>query len=80
MAATRTRQITLRLPEPLFRQVKQLAGKRRININRLVQESLEATVREALDQEMRAAYDALGADSKETDVQVFLPAQREVLD
>jgi hypothetical protein len=33
-----------------------------------------------LDEELRAAYDALGADAEENDVEFFLAAQLEVLD
>ena len=80
MAVSAGRQITLRLPEPLYNQIKQLAKQRRVSINRLAQESLEALTRGALEQEMRAAYDSLGAHIDETDVEPFLAAQREVLE
>ena len=80
MGESTTHQITLRLPEPLYRQVKQLARKRRLSINRLARESLEALAQEGLAEELRAAYDALGADEEENDVEFFLPAQLEVLD
>jgi len=54
---------------------------RRVNrVNRLAQQSLEALAREALEEELRAAYDAWGSDGEETDVEFFLPAFREVLD
>ena len=80
MGEISARQITLRVPEPLYHRVKQLAKKRRVSINRLAQESLEALAAEALAEELRAAYDALGADEEENDVEFFLPAQLEVLD
>jgi predicted transcriptional regulator len=80
MAEMPARQITLRLPEPLYHRVKQIAQKRRISINRLAQESLEALAEQALAEELRAAYDALGADEEENDVEFFLPAQLEVLE
>jgi predicted transcriptional regulator len=79
MGETAARQITLRLPEPLYLRVKQLARKRHVSINRLAQQSLEALAEEALAEELRAAYDALGADEEENDVEIFLPAQLEVL-
>jgi hypothetical protein len=74
------RHITLRLPEPLYHRVKRLAKKKRVSINRLAQEGLEALAEQALAEELRAAYDALGADEEENDVEFFLPAQLEVLD
>lgn len=80
MGEVTARQITLRVPEPLYQQVRELARKRRTSVNRLAQQSLEALAREALEEELRAAYDALGSDAEETDVELFLPAFREVLD
>jgi hypothetical protein len=80
MAGAVARQITLRLPEPLYQQVRELARKRRTSVNQLAQQSLEALAREALEEELRAAYDALGSGGEETDVEYFLPAYREVLD
>jgi hypothetical protein len=80
MAGAAARQITLRLPEPLYQQVRELARKRRTSVNRLAQQSLEALAREALEEELRAAYDALGSDREEPNVEFFLPAFREVLD
>lgn len=79
MEGSPIRQITLRLPASLYHQVSQLARKRGTSINRLAQESLEALVRAALAEEMRAAYEALAGDAEETDVEVFLPAQQEVV-
>jgi hypothetical protein len=79
MATTIIRQITLRLPEPLYEQVRQLAKKRHVSINQLAQESLKALTQKAIAREMRAAYDALGTDLEETDVEVFLSAQSEVV-
>jgi len=79
MAGTPSRQITLRLSEPLYDQVRQIARKRRVSINRLAQESLEALTREALAEEMKAAYAALASDPAETDVELFFEAQREVI-
>src|SRR5216117_2018926 len=79
MAKAISRQITLRLPESLYHQVRQIARKRKVSIHRLAQESLEALAREALAEEMRAAYDALASDPEATDVELFFEAQREVV-
>jgi hypothetical protein len=79
MATAPARQITLRLPESLYRQVKQLARKKRVSINKLAQEGLEALTQEDLAREMRAAYDALATDAEGSDVEIYLSAQREVV-
>ncbi len=79
MITSPVRQITLRLPEPLYLQVRQLARKRRVSINKLAQEGLEAVARDALVREMRAAYTALAMNPEESEVETYLPAQREVV-
>jgi hypothetical protein len=78
MEATLTRQVTLRLPDTLYQSVKQLAQERRASINQLAQESLEKLAQEHLAAQMRAAYDALGADA-ESDVEPFFAAQSEAV-
>ncbi len=78
MNGSPVRQITLRVPEALYERVRKLARSRRVSVNRLAQESLEALAEEALGEEMQAAYAAL-ADDEETDVETFFSAQREVV-
>jgi len=77
MIISPVRQITLRLPEPLYLQVRQLACKRRVSINRLAQEGLETVTQDALAREVKAAYSALAMSPAESDVEAYLPAQRE---
>ncbi|MBI3328392.1 MAG: hypothetical protein HYZ81_17030 [Nitrospinae bacterium] len=79
MRPTPTRQITLRLPEALYYTVKRVAKQRHTSINRLAQEGLERLAHEELAVRMRAAYDALSTDAEETNVEIFLAAQREVV-
>jgi hypothetical protein len=79
MTDTPIHQVTLRLPEPLYLQVKQLARRRQISINRLAQEGLESIAQQSLVREMRAAYDALALETEESDVEVFFAAQSEVV-
>jgi predicted transcriptional regulator len=79
MNSTETRQITVHVSEALYQAVKRMAKQRRTSISRLAQESLERLAQEELAAHMRAAYDELGADSEESDVEPFLPAQSEVV-
>jgi predicted DNA-binding ribbon-helix-helix protein len=79
MKTTVARQITLRLPEPLYQTVKRVAKRRRTSINQLAQEGLERLAQEELAAQMRAAYDEIGADAEGTDVEPFFPAQSEVV-
>ena len=79
MNSTETRQITVQVSEALYQVIKRLARQRRTSISRLAQESLELLAQEEWAAHMRAAYDELGADSEESDVEPFLPAQSEVV-
>ena len=60
MTPQAARQVTLRLPELLYAQVKRMARTRRVSINRLMRERLESLAQEAMAHELRQAYDALG--------------------
>ena len=79
MAKSPLRQLTLRLPDPLYRQVKRLAGRRKVSMNRLTQESLKALARRAEEQELLAAYEQVAGDAEETDVERFRAAQAEAV-
>ena len=79
METVATRQITLRLPEPLYQNIKSIAEQQRVSLNRLMQRSLEQIVREAQVRELRAAYEVLGSDAEASNVQDFFAAQSEVV-
>lgn len=79
MSTATARQVTLRLPDPLYRAAKEVAERRRTSINRLAREGLERVTRDDLAAQMRAAYDALGADAEGADVAPYLAAQSEVV-
>ncbi len=79
MTETATRQITLRLPEPLYQTAIRLARRQQLSVSRLARQSLERLVEEELAREMQMAYDALGADAQESDVEPFLAAQSEAV-
>lgn len=77
---TTTKQIPLRISEPLFQAVKNLAKQKGVSMNQFVQESLERTIQENLAQQMKAAYELLGQDLDESTVEPFLKAQSEAVD
>jgi len=79
MTAVSMRQITLRLPEPLYLQARRLAQTRRVSINKLAQEGLESLAQQAFVREMQAAYEALATNPAETEVETYFAAQREVV-
>lgn len=79
MATSGVRQITLRLPDPLYETVKRVAKRTHKSINQLAQEGLERLVQEELAAQMKAAYEALGAEAEDNDVEPFFSAQSEVV-
>lgn len=79
METSTVRQLTLRLPEPLYWTLKQLASKRNISMNRLMQQSIEALVQEDEAGKIQAAYESIGKDAEESDVEIFFSAQQEVV-
>lgn len=56
-----------------------VARERGCNLNALVQQGVEAIVREEADREMYNAATLLGSDLAEADVEFFLPAMSEVV-
>ena len=72
------RQVTLRLPEPLYQSVKRVARARHTSINQLAQEQLEHLAKQEREAQLAAAYEEL-ADDEETNVELFLAAQSEIV-
>jgi len=68
--------LTVRLPEPLYTQSRELAKKRHISVNALIQQSLEAFARA---EEERALYHAFSIVGEDAHVEYAVDAQREVL-
>jgi len=73
----RVRQVTLRVPDHLLREVRRTASRRRISLNALLRELLERLADEDRQAILREAYDVLGADDASVDG--FVAAQREVV-
>jgi len=74
----RIRQVTLRVPDHLLREVRRTASRRRISLNALLRELLERLADEDRQAILRQAYDVLGAD-EDVSVDGFAAAQREVV-
>lgn len=74
---TATRQVSLRLPEPLYESIKVLAKRRNTSINRLAQQELEHLAKVEFDAQLRAGYDTLSHE--ESEVEDFFVAQSEVV-
>ncbi len=71
--------LTVRLPEDLYRNTAEVARKRGVSLNRLVQESLAQIIRDAHAAELYDAFSLVGEDAEETNVEFALQAQWEVV-
>ena len=71
------RAITLRLHEPVYERIKQMAAQRGISFNTLVEESLEARI--SVEEKVRLfeAFTDVGRSREGTDVEFALVPQRE---
>jgi hypothetical protein len=77
MAATHP--FTVRLPDSVYRAALKLAKREGVSLNRLVIQALGERARTSTANRLAAAYEALGQDDAEADVEVFLGIQAEAL-
>lgn len=73
------RTLSVRVPEPLYRETRLIAERSKVSINALVNRALAKVVREAQDSEMYEAATLLGEDSEMSDVEFAFGAQAEVV-
>ncbi len=73
------RTLSVRVPEPLYRETRLIAERSKVSINSLVNQALAKVIREAQDAEMYEAATLLGADSGMSDVEFAFGAQAEVV-
>lgn len=80
MIRTSTRQFTIRVPADLYEQARTLARKKGTSINRLAAAGLSELARKDREEQLRRAYEQLGADAADTDVEPFLAAQADAVE
>ncbi len=73
------RAITVRLPETVYRSASEMARRNRLSLNRLIQRSVEAAVKEEEQRRLREAFTLVGRDMQESDVEFAHAAQAEVV-
>lgn len=76
---TKAKAMTIRLPQALYRAGREMAKRRRVSLNQLVQESLQETIDEEKKQQLYHEFTLLGQDTAECDVEFAFEAQREVI-
>jgi hypothetical protein len=76
----KAKAMTIRLPQALYKAGREMAKRRRMSLNRLVQESLQATIRTEEEQRLYDAFTLVGQDTAESSVEFAIAAQLEVLE
>lgn len=71
--------LTIRLPDPVYRAARNMADRRGISMNRLVQEAIAEKAERSLEDRLRRAYDLLAADPAEADIESSFAIQAEAL-
>jgi hypothetical protein len=71
--------LTVRLPEQVYRAARNMADRRGISINRLVQEAIAEIAVKSVEERLDRAYDMLALDSAEADVESLFAIQAEAL-
>ncbi|MCS6860730.1 MAG: hypothetical protein NZT92_10480 [Abditibacteriales bacterium] len=74
-----TKTLTVRLPLDLYQASSEVAKRRRISLNALVQEGLHAVMRAEDYARLYEAFGQLGEDAEQSDVEFAIPAQWEVV-
>jgi hypothetical protein len=70
--------LSIRLPEALFEQASDLARRRRLSVNLLVQEQLQKAIEADLETRLYGAAELLGEHPEEADVSFADDAQAEL--
>ena len=71
--------LTVRLPEGVYRAARNMADRRGISLNRLIQEAIAEKAEKSVEERLHQAYDLLAADSAGEEVESFFAIQAEAL-
>lgn len=71
--------LTIRLSDPVYQAARNMADRRGISINRLVQEAIAEKAEKSVEERLSRAYDLLAADPAATDVESCFAIQAEAL-
>src|SRR6185295_1035629 len=71
--------LTVRLPDQIYRAARNMADRRGISLNRLVQEALAEKAKTSVEKRLSRAYDVLAGDPAEADIENSFAIQAEAL-
>ena len=75
----KTKTMTVRLPIDLYEAGSKVAKRRHMSLNRLVQDSLRAVLKDEADKALYDGFTGIGMDAEMSDVSYAVEAQREVM-
>lgn len=71
--------LTIRLPKTVYLAARRIAEREGVSLNRLVTVAVAQTARRSTARRLKQAYDALGRDAAEADVERYIGVQAEAL-
>jgi len=71
--------LTVRLPDPVYRAARNMASRRGISMNRLVQEAIAEKAATSVSERLKQAYEVLAANPEDSDVEGLFAIQAEAL-
>jgi len=75
----KTKAMTVRLPMDLYEAGSKVARRRHVSLNRLVQDSLRAVLKDEADKALYDDFSLAALEKDEVDVEYAFDAQREVV-
>ena len=72
-----THSLTVRIPDSVYRAAKMLAEREGVSLNRLVVQALGERARQSIENCLADAYEVLGQDGAEVEVETLLGVQAE---
>lgn len=74
-----THSLTVRIPDSVYRAARKIAEREGVSLNRLVVQALGERARQSIERRLAEAYEVLGQDEDEAEVETFLGVQAEAL-
>ena len=74
-----THSLTVRIPDSVYRAARKLAEREGVSLNQLVIQALGERARQSIERRLAEAYEVLGQDEAEAEVETLLGSQAEAL-
>ncbi len=74
-----THSLTVRIPDSVYLAAKKLAAREGVSLNQLVIQALGERARQSVERRLAEAYEVLGQDEAEAEVETLIGIQAEAL-